>query len=139
MKNQFFISIITLALIVSSCEYSITTAQIENSRMCSSLTGELCGANRSVFSTDEELIFISCNLNNAPDNTIVTFSWKYIGEVDTIIIDEVSVNSSEIGVNLNLSSNLSRPYNGWPKGNYEVEIIIEDSQRDPVLHKFEVR
>ena len=124
---------------MSSCEYSVTTAHIENPRMCSRLTGELCEENKTVFSSDEEFIYISCNLNNAPDNTIVTFLWKYIGEVDTIIIDEVSLNSSDKGVNLNLSSNLSRPYNGWPQGNYEVEIIIEDSQKDPVFHKFEVR
>jgi len=61
------------------------------------------------------------------------------GRAEPIIIDRVSLSSEDRGTNLKLNCNLSRPINGWPTGNYEVEIVIEDSQRDPLIQKFEIK
>ncbi len=138
-SNPLFIGIITMFILLNSCEFSVTTANVENVKMCKTLDGELCDNSLSVFTPEDNYIYISCNLNNAPDNTVVTFLWKYMDQEEPIIIDEVSLSSSDMGTNLNLSSNLSRPYNGWPTGKYEVEIIIEESQRKPLIQKFEVR
>jgi hypothetical protein len=69
---------------------------------------------------------------------LVTFIWKYT-ENETVIIDKVTLNSSDIGVNLELYSNLSKPYNGWPIGNYEIEILVSGDNNDPVVKHFEVR
>ena len=130
---------ITISLLFTSCEFSVTTAKIDNVKMCKSMSGEACDKNVKLFAPEDEFIFVSCNLENAPSNTIVKFVWKYVEMAQPIIIDTVTVNSGDNMTNLKLSSNLSRPLKGWPIGKYQVEIIIEDSQRDPKITMFEIR
>lgn len=131
-----FISII---FTLSSCEFNITTAHVENIKVCSYLEGKLCTANTPVFGTKVPVIYASCNLKNAPENTLVTFVWKYTINDDTIVIDELTLNSSDKGINLDLNCSLSKPYNDWPVGSYEVNVIIVDSHKEPKVRYFEVR
>ena len=141
MNSTFqFISIfISVIFILASCEFNVTTAHIENIKVCSSLEGKLCTSNTPVFKPKVPVIYASCNLKNAPDNTLVTFVWKYLNSEDPLIIDKITLNSSDKGINLDLNCSLSKPYNDWPVGSYEVSVIIEDSNKKPVLKYFEVR
>ena len=136
--TNFLGLILLLSIILSSCEFEVTTAHIKDIKTCVTLSGDLCDYENSVFSTDEPQIYVSCKLKNAPENTLVTFIWTYV-EGDTIIIDEVTLNSSDYGIDVNMSSNLSRPNNGWPVGNYEVVIKIGDNDSSPQVKPFEVR
>jgi len=124
---------------MSGCEVNVTTAHVENAKTCTHLDGQLCTSNIPVFSPVEPVIFASCNLKNAPDNTNVTFVWKYTSAENPVIIDEVTLSSSNKGVNLDLNCSLSKPYNDWPVGSYEVNIIIEADNTKPVVNYFEIR
>ena len=131
--------LVTTSLIITSCEVEVTTAHIENITICTTLDGETCESNNPIISPSDPNIYVSCELQNAPQNTLITFIWKYTDGEDPIIIDEIILNSSDIGVNVNLNSSLSRPYNGWPIGRYEVEVSIDGDENDTLIKYFEVR
>mgnify|MGYP006879611488 CR=1 FL=1 len=126
-------------MLITSCEYGVTTAHIENITICTALDGDICETNNLIISPSDPNIYVSCKLKNAPQNTRVTFIWKYNDGENSITIDEISLNSSDIGVNGDLNSSLSKPYNGWPLGKYEVEISIDGDENDPRNKYFEVR
>lgn len=126
-------------MLITSCEFEVTTAHIEDITICTALDGDICESNTPIISSSDPNIYVSCKLKNAPQNTIVTFIWKYTDGEDPIIIDEITLNSSDIGVNVDLNSSLSKPYNGWPNGKYEVEISIDGDENDPRIKYFEVR
>lgn len=137
-RYNLFIGIIFISSLVS-CEFSVTTAHIENVKMCSETFDNSCNGNMEIFETNTPNICVSCVLENAPDNTLVTFIWKYIYNDELKIIDEVTLSSADKGIHLNMQSSLSRPYNGWPAGDYQVEIVIEESQREPIIRSFQVQ
>ena len=127
-----------LSIILTSCEFDVTTANIKDVKTCVYISGDLCDQENLVFNPNDPQIYVSCKLKNAPENTLVTFIWTYV-EGDPIIIDEVTLNSSDYGIDVDMSSNLSRPNNGWPVGKYEVVIKIGDNDSSPKLKHFEVR
>lgn len=137
MRNSLLI--ILIAILLNSCEYSVTTAHIENITTCVTMEGEICKSSVSIFSPLDKIIYVSCELKNAPQNTLVTFIWKYTDGKDPIIIDKITLNSSDIGINVDLSSSLSIPYNGWPIGKYEIDISIDGQNNNPIVKYFEVR
>ncbi len=130
--------VIMISLLVTGCDFEVTTANINDIKACLQLSGDVCAQDNPVFSTTDPQICVSCKLKNAPANTLVTFVWQYV-EADLIIIDEVTLNSADHGTNLDLNSSLSRPNNGWPIGKYQVEIHIGDNDSSPKIKSFEVR
>ncbi|NQU33438.1 MAG: hypothetical protein HQ521_09410 [Bacteroidetes bacterium] len=140
MKNstKIIALILLLSIILSSCEFEVTTAYLADIKTCVNLSDECCNKNDHVFNTDDPQIYVSCKLINAPNNTFVNFVWKYV-DGETIIIDDVTLNYSDLGINLDLNSRLSKPYNGWPIGKYEVEISVEGNSNSPEIICFEVR
>ena len=129
---------IMLCLLFTGCEFEVTTANISDVKLCARLTGDICSEDNPVFSPNESQFYVSCELKNAPENTYVTFVWKYV-EGSPIVIDEVTLNSSHYGINVNLKSSLSRPNNGWPTGKYEVVIMVGKNDKAPHVKTFEVR
>lgn len=136
---RLFIMPILSIVILSSCEFEVTTAHIENITICSALDGEICESGIAIFNPTDPTIHVSCKLKNAPNNTLVTFIWKYTEGEEPIIIDEITLNSSDKGINLNMHTSLSKPYNDWPIGKYEIEITIHDSSNAPLVKYFEIR
>ena len=138
MKNtlRYFSFILIISGLLTSCEFEVTTASLNDIKTCINISGDLCDQDNIVFSPNDPQIYVSCKLKNAPANTKVLFVWKYV-EGETIIIDEVTLNSSDHGTDLDMNSSLSRPNNGWPTGKYEVEIKIEGD--NPVIKTFTVQ
>ena len=137
MKKMIPILAFLSAIIVfSSCNFS--TANISDVKMCTSIADNQCSADKPVFSTNTAEIFVSCHLNNAPNDTDVEFAWFYLGQ-ERIPIDAVVLNSGEIIGNLKLNSSLSRPNNGWPEGDYEIVITILGTEKEPVIKSFWVK
>jgi hypothetical protein len=127
---------LSLVLFITAC--SLTTANIDDVKVCTSITDNQCLADNSLFTTNTPEIYISCHLNNAPENTEVEFAWFYLGQ-EKMAIDAVKLSSgSNIGT-LNLQSSLSKPTNGWPQGDYEVVLSIVGFDIDPIVKKFSVQ
>ena len=122
--------------IFNSCNFS--TANISDVKMCISIADNQCQADKPVFDTNTPEIFVSCHLNNAPNDTDVEFAWFYLGQ-ERIPIDAVVLNSGEIMGTLNLNSSLSKPNNGWPKGDYEIVISILGTEKDPIVKQFWIK
>ncbi len=121
---------------LASCSFS--TAHIDDVKMCTRIANNQCTQDNPIFSTGTPEIFISCHLKNAPENTKVRFDWNYYGQ-KKFTIRSVTLNSGDKIGTLNLQASLSRPNNGWPKGDYEVAISIMDTDKEPVIKKFSVQ
>jgi hypothetical protein len=132
------IVIFALFLPLNSCDFSFSTAHIDNIKMCSSMIDNQCTSDNPQFNTGTPEIFISCQLKNAPENTNVEFAWYYLGK-EKIKIDAVRLNSGDRIGTLKLHSSLMHPNNGWPTGEYEVMIRILDTSKEPVIKKFIVK
>ena len=137
-RIKFIIISMVVTVIFISCEFEVTTAHIKNIKTCVYLSGDLCDNENPVFNTNDPQIYVSCKLKNAPENTLVTFIWTYV-EGGLIIIDKVTLNSSDYGIDCNMSSNLSKPNNGWPIGKYEIIIKIGNNDDSLQVKSFEVR
>ena len=139
MKNSTSILLFLLFFFsMSSCNFNSAHIDIDDVKMCTIITDNQCLSDHPVFSPSTEEIYVSCQLKNAPENTNIEFSWYYLGK-QKIKIDAVTLNSGNKLGTLDLQSSLSRPNNGWPAGEYEVSIKILDTEKEPVIKKFNVK
>ncbi len=145
MKKRYFtqlktMAILTLTLVVLSvagCECSVSTANVKDVKICTSLEGNVCNQDNPVIENTAATIYASCLLRNSVSGTKVKFTWIYYGETK-IKIDDVILDTGELSGTLELNSNLSRPDNGWPKGVYEVEVQVMTDNAKPVIKQFTV-
>lgn len=121
---------------LNSCE--VSTARLTDPKVCTSLIEDLCESDMPEISPQASELVASCKLKNAPADTKVKFTWMYYGETK-ITIDNVTFDSGNEGINLNLNSTLSRPTNGWPKGVYEVEMKILIENKKPLIKQFTIK
>jgi hypothetical protein len=133
--TRCFLAISMMALIISGCE--VSTARLTDPLVCTALAGDLCKEDMPNISAQARELVASCKLKNAPPETKVKFTWIFYGETK-ITIDEVTFNSGNEGTSLNLNSTLSRPYNGWPIGVYEVEMKILIENKKPLIKQFTI-
>jgi len=125
-------------MFMTACNFEFTTAHVSNIQICEQMQGTLCDGDKPVISTNARNIYVSCKLNNAASNTEVTFTWKYMVD-KPLTIDEVVLNTEEKGANLDLHSSLSRPNNGWPKGRYVIDIMVDGIKDKIETKEFEIQ
>lgn len=128
--------LVVLAIGLSACSFSVSTANLSNVKTGLEVKGSEVVKEVKVFSPDAPEIFVSANVNNAPDGTKLTFIWRYL-EGKGQDIDSVSL-VTESGQNVAKSS-LSKPTQGWPPGDYEVVLKLSTDNSTPVRKKFQVR
>lgn len=141
MKKKHYALIINVAIIAilfftSGCEYS--SATISDAKVCTSLNGNICNSDDVIISGNPAILYASCALKYAPENTEIKFSWYYYGQTK-IEIDNVILNSGANGTDLDVFSSLSRPNNGWPSGDYEVVIQLMIQGKDPLVKQFRIQ
>lgn len=137
MKKIIPVFGLLLAVFVfNSCNFS--TANVDEVKMCTSITDNQCVSDKPVFDVNTPEIYVSCHLNNAPENTEVEFAWFYLGD-DRIAIDALKINSGDQIGTLNLQSSLSKPNNGWPVGDYEIVITILGTDKEPIIKSFWIK
>lgn len=127
--------IVLLAIGLSACSFSVSTASISDVKTGSEIEDGEVVKEVKVFATDAPQIFVTAKLNNAPEGTKLTFLWRYLEDGGTDI-DSVTV-ETESGQNLAKSS-LSMPTEGWPPGDYEVVLKLDTDNSEPVRKKFSV-
>lgn len=132
------LAIIGLLFFVYGCECSVSTARLTDAKVCTSLVGNLCDQNKTIIDPASPVIYASCVLKNAPQNTQVKFTWLYYGDTK-FEIDNVILSSGDNVGNIEMNSSLSKPNNGWPKGVYEVEIRIVNTTSEPIVKQFNIK
>lgn len=121
-----------LGIAAVACEgtVSFTTANITNIVMAKAVDAEKKPVNpTSVFGTGTSEVFCSAKMNSAPEGTKVTGKWIYVsGELKDVTNYEIDSATLEIGGTAYFSMSLSRPTNGWPKGDYKLALAIDGKE-----------
>lgn len=123
-------AMIAIAFMLTAC--NISTANLTNVMSCESATDILCEEDITTFATDTPEIYVTAVLNNAPEGTLTTFSWRYV--TDDFHIDSITLESIE--TTTTLQSSLNMPEEGWPVGEYEVVLSINTDNSEPIHKKF---
>lgn len=134
--KYFFL--IILVVIVLSYFFDFNPVNIGEVKVCDQINANICQVDKPIFETNTPQIYVSCQLNNHLGETQVQFSWFYLKNGRTEIDAVVLSNGDDMG-SVDMYSSLNRPNNGWPKGDYEVEIKILDTEKDPIIKSFYVR
>ncbi|HRK29083.1 MAG TPA: hypothetical protein PK239_17550 [Chitinophagales bacterium] len=140
LHKNLTLPVFLLALFfVSSCSFNVSTASISNVLLCYAPVNKVCPADKTVFSPDAPMFFVSCNLNFAPADTQIKFAW-FNTDGQRFLIDEVILRAGDIGSGstFSLNSTLSKPNNGWPAGNYELVISLNTDNFKPIVKTFKV-
>jgi hypothetical protein len=126
------ITSILLSIPLTGCqvEVSLTTASLSEATMCQSVDKDMRPVRAtSVFNTDTPKIFCSVKLSNAPSDTEIKAEWIYIeGEEDlkNYLIDDWSVTTD--GTHY-ISTSMTCPYDGWPRGEYNIVLYIDGKEK----------
>lgn len=129
---------ITMMFAINGCECSVSTATITDAKVCTTLEGNLCNQDNTTLPSSAQVIYASCVLKNAPENTIVKFTWSYLGE-KTIEIDSVELSTGDKIGNVDMNSSLSVPNNGWPTGLYQITMELVGVSGKPVVKQFNIQ
>ena len=129
--------IIALALVVipamgASC--SVTTAAISEATMAPEVNAEAQPVNATdVFATDTPEIFCSFKLSHAPDDTHLKAEWIYIqGEVEGLTDYLLATWETTTDGTRYVETSLTPPDTGWPRGEYQVVLYIDDEAQTSV-------
>lgn len=124
-----------IALILGGGSCSVTTARLTDAAMASMVDPDTLQAvsKTNRFSPATPVIYATALLKNAPEDTLITAKWYYVTE--DIDIASVDIESTE--TNQYISFSLSRPDNGFPVGDYEVELYIDGELSETL--KFSVK
>ncbi len=116
-----------LTLFTTSC--NVSTANLSDVKLCSSLSGNTCGEDVTKFGSDVSAIHCTANLNNAPAKTKVMFNWKKDGE---------GIGNAEVEAESGYVSSTFTPSEPMPPGKYSVTVKIETDNSKPVTKEFVV-
>jgi len=112
-------------------EVSFTTASLSDATMCLGVDSEAKPLNPTdEFGVNTPEIFCSVKLSNAPDDTEISSEWIYVkGEVEGVedyVIDTVPLTAEGTQY---LRFSLSRPTDGWPVGEYELNLYVDGKKK----------
>lgn len=121
LRSKLTLVIISLLFSTLACNFSFSTARIENARLSSDERGE---RSNKVFGQDDT-IFLVGNLKNAPDDTKLKTSWMVIdaaGASSGSIINETEIIAGSGLFEFSLQNNNSL----WSPGNYQVDLYMDN-------------
>ncbi len=121
------VALISFTSLFPSC--SVSTANLTDVKLCTSVDGNPCGEDMSKFSSDVQVINCTASLNNAPAKTKVNFAWKKDGE---------SIGTADIESESGYVHSTFKPTDVLPAGNYSVTVKIETDNSKPVTKNFTV-
>ena len=132
MKKALLILIAILILIFAGCSFSFSTANLTDAAMTTAMVDGVPVDAVDTYSPDAEELIATCILNNAPDDTIITFVWYYEDDM----VDSFTMNSDGLsGVYLYCTYT----YDGlWPVGAYDVEMYVDEREEPDVTVAFTV-
>lgn len=136
MKKMAYLFLIvlllTLGLLATACsgEVSFTTAKLSEGTMALGIDDDTKPVNpTNVFSPETEEIFCSVKLSNAPQDTEVNSKWIYIqGELEDTENYEIDSYAVTTDGTQYLQFSMSRPANGFPRGEYKLVLAIDGKE-----------
>lgn len=138
-KKHLSLLVVCLVLmtILTGCSASVSTANYQDLQTASEIdqTTNKAVTATSTFTTTTPTIYVTGSINNAPEGTKIKAEWFYLENDPDVLINDVTLDLKEINTNFNFS--LSKPTAGWPKGQYEVKLYIDDKYSKSV--NFEVK
>ena len=126
-------SLIMIVIILSSC--SFTTANFSNLAMSSGIDGFMPVNASTAFTTSTQAFYVSGNINNAPDGTVIAAVWYYMEDDPAFLIDSSQYEVS--GTDNAFYFTLTIPDNGWPIGTYSVDLLIDGEVEDTIFFTVE--
>jgi hypothetical protein len=136
-RNKVFLVglALILALFLTACSVSASTANISDAKM----TQDEAGNNPTkVFSPNDQTFYCIAELSNAPENTAVKAVWTAVhveGVKANLKIDESRITADESG---QLTFDLTND-GPWPVGEYEVELFLNDGEDPERTLEFKVQ
>lgn len=129
-----FVGFIMVVVILSSC--SFTTANFSNLAMSSGMDGFTPVNVTTKFTSSTPAFYVSGDINNAPDGTVIASVWYYMENDPAFLIDS-SQYEIEDGANT-FYFTLSVPDSGWwPLGTYSVDLLIDDKVVETIFFTVE--
>ncbi len=122
-----------MALTVSACGFSASTANISDAQMARDEEGN---DPTTVFSP-EDTFYAIVELSSAPDDTVVRAVWTAVdveGADPNTRIDEASTTSGSGQLQFDLTND-----GPWPVGEYKVDLFLNDEQEPARTLEFEVQ
>jgi len=136
-RKHVIVSLLVVAVMVflTACSFSVTTAKLKNVRLAKDKDGN---TPTSVFGQSDTFYCVG-DLVNAPDDTKLTAKWYAVKVVGIKVepnhlIGERSLTSGSSHFYFSLTH---KPGSIWPKGQYKVELYIDDKPAQTL--KFEVK
>ncbi len=125
---RYVIPSLLLALLFSGCETSCSysTAELSEAQTAKTIHPETQAPwePARTFAPDAESIYAVAKLAYAPDGTRVAASFYYLENGER----EIASDELETGGEKWVSFSLSPPENGWPVGQYEVRLLLNDDE-----------
>mgnify|MGYP001441897922 CR=1 FL=1 len=118
-----FVVLVLIAVMLSSC--SFTTANFSNLTMSTGVDGFKPVNVTTKFTTTTPAFYVTGDINNAPDDTVISAVWYYLDTDSDYMIDQSQYQVE--GTNNSFYFSLSIPDNGWPVGTYRVDLYIDDA------------
>ena len=126
---------LALAVFVTGCSFSFSTAKIEDAIMTNSIDAEGKPGEEVVsFAADAAMLYTSAKLLSAPDNTQIRIVWTYV--TGNQAMGEVIVDSGDVSDQY-ISSNYE-PTGLLPEGDYQVQYFIDEREEPDAIVKFVV-
>ena len=124
---------LSLILTIAACNYS--TASISDLKACAQLTNDVCATDSATFTPDTAMIYVSGNVNNAPEGTEISIKWEYLTQPQEI----KTFNYITKGNEATIYTNIPKLETGWPAGDYQVTYKIATDNSQPMIKTFSVK
>ena len=136
---RIFVLSILSTFAATACNFSFSTATLENIKMCvEKPENQTCASDTAQFNTTTPKILATADLKYTPEGTKVKIVWKELGNDTAKATDLVSLDVETKSDTTFVSSSLTAPSNGWTEGNYEVVISLGTDNSKPISKKFSI-
>ncbi len=143
MRLAYVLFTLMLVLFSSCRQNTVYSALIKQVKVCGQLEEGICTDDVNLFSAGTHTFYVSCILETAGQDAEVSFKWFFYGTngqkelLETVVLKprELSNHQSSTYV---LVADLNRSSGYWPKGKYEVEVILDGTFPFSVIKTFKI-
>ena len=120
-----FLALAVAALALSACEFSVSTANIQDATLGKGYDNGSIVDPTIVFAQEDQEIQLVVKVGNAPDDTNVKVVWSIVavaGQEPSVLYESpLTLNSGENIAHFSLTND--QP---WPAGSYKVDVYLND-------------